>query len=127
LPCCPHPHCHHHCPNFARNSHCHRHCPRSCSPATLDAVTIALATVTIAVVIAANLVAIIIVLFAAFAFTRLPPLFPVAQPLGGGGWEDHPDPVRDPTLAAATSIAIVIAAIASTTFAIRVTIWKGPV
>jgi hypothetical protein len=42
--------CHPHC----RHSHCRRHCPSCCSPRTLVAIAIALATVAIAFVIACH-------------------------------------------------------------------------
>jgi hypothetical protein len=62
------------------------------------------------------LVAIANTLFVAFAFTCPPPSLP-SYCHSGEGEEDHPNPVRNPTLATAASVAIIIAAVAFATFA----------
>ncbi len=71
-----HPHCRHSC--------CRRHRPCCCSPRTLVAVTIALAT------LLATRVAIVIALFVASAFTRPPPLSPSCRIKWGRGGPYRP-------------------------------------
>jgi hypothetical protein len=74
----------------------------------------------------ATLITIAIALFVIFAFTHPLPSMPL-HPLLGGGGEDHPDLVHDPTSATAISIVIIIAAITFAAFAACSTGQEGPI